>query len=131
MFPFIRDGDVITVSPLKSPPRLGDVVAFRPSQRQQLFIHRVIGGKRGSYLIKGDNTAANDGFQSRASILGRVILVERNGRRVYCGMGPERLLIALLVRTNLLSPLLQLIGGFLHLSKRLLSFVENFFGIRT
>jgi signal peptidase I len=132
MFPFIREGDVITIAPLKpSSPRLGDVVAFTPPGTQKLLVHRVIGKKGDSYLIRGDNAPAADGFLPRGRIIGRVILVERNGKRVYCGMGPEGFLIALLIRTNLLSPLLQLIGSFLHLFKRLLSFAENFFGTRT
>jgi ribosomal protein S18 acetylase RimI-like enzyme/signal peptidase I len=115
MFPFIREGDVIRIAPLKpSSPRLGDVVAFTPPGTQKLLVHRVIGGKGDSCLIRGDNAPAADGFLPRGRIIGRVILVERNGKRVYCGTGPERFLIALLIRTNLLSLLVQCLGSLLR-----------------
>ena len=115
MFPFIREGDAITIAPLKpSSPRLGDVVAFTPPGTQKLLVHRVIGKKGDSYLIRGDNAPAADGFLPRSRIIGRVILVERNGKRAYCGMGPESFLMALLIRTNLLSPLVQCLGSLLR-----------------
>jgi hypothetical protein len=108
MFPFIRNGDVITISPLPfSPPKIGDILAFTVSHGRKLFIHRVIGKKGNSYLTRGDNTLSVDGLIPRADILGMVIRAERNGKRVYCGLGPERFLIALLVRTTLFPPFLQ------------------------
>jgi signal peptidase I len=119
MFPFIREGDFITISPFKSSsPRLGDVVAFHPPETQKLFIHRVIWKKGDSSLIRGDNAPSADGFLPRANILGRVIRLERNGKRVYLGSGPERYLIALSNRVNLLSPLVQFIGSLLHFLRK-------------
>lgn len=42
MYPFIKDGDVITVSPLRARGlRVGEVAAFR-SGEDRLVIHRVI-----------------------------------------------------------------------------------------
>ena len=107
MRPFIRDGDVITVTPLSGNlPRYGDVAAFiRPGTRQ-LVIHRVVGKSNGSFLIKGDNSFRDDGFIPLANILGRVTKVERDQKKVYLGLGPERCLIAFLTRSGLLYPLL-------------------------
>lgn len=103
MSPFVRDGDVITVSPLSDlSPRLGDVVAFIRPENEKLVVHRVVGKRDGFYLIKGDSTTNYTDVIPGANILGRVSRVERNGKRVYLGLGPERRLIAFLTRKELL-----------------------------
>jgi signal peptidase I len=107
MRPFIRHGDVITISPLSGNlPRCGDVVAFFRPVSKRLVVHRVVGRSDGFLLIKGDNAARDDGFIPTANILGCVTKVERNGKEVYLGLGPERFLIAFLTRRGLLFPLL-------------------------
>jgi signal peptidase I len=108
MAPFINDSDVITVSPLTgSSPRLGDVVAFTHPQAGRLVVHRVVGKRNGSYLIKGDNTIEYDGLVPRANIAARAVMVERDGERAFAGLGPERRILALLSRKNMLLPLLN------------------------
>jgi hypothetical protein len=109
MAPFINDSDVITVSPLTgSSPCLGDVVAFTHPQTGMLVVHRVVGKRNGSYLIKGDNTVDYDGLVPRANIAARAIRVERDGERAFIGLGLERRGLALLSRKNMLLPLLNL-----------------------
>jgi signal peptidase I len=77
----IRDGDVITVSPLKDiMPRRGDVVAFRHPERPQMLIHRVLHTKDKKYFIKGDNCSSADGWIPAENILGLVTRVERRGK---------------------------------------------------
>ena len=100
MTPFIRDGDVITVSPLASqPPRVGEVVAFIHPETKLLCLHRVLSVHGDSFFIQGDNMPEKpDGVIPREAILGRVTGVERAGRRVRLGLGPERLLFAILSR---------------------------------
>lgn len=83
MTPSIRDGDVITISPLGSiVPRRGDVIAFRHPERPQLLVHRVLHthpqDKR--YFIKGDNCPIADGWVPAENVLGLVTKVERGGR---------------------------------------------------
>jgi hypothetical protein len=81
MDPLIRDGDVVTVSSLDAgEPRTGDVVAFVHPVTGGVRIHRVVKSAAGSYRLKGDNVAGEDGLFSRDAILGRVSRVERNGR---------------------------------------------------
>jgi len=110
MCPFIRNEDVLTVAPLNgASPGLGDVVAFRRPDTGKLVIHRIVGKKGGSYLIKGDNALESDGLVTRAEIAARVVKVERDGRRVFIGLGPERRGVALLSRRNLHVPLLRFI----------------------
>ena len=99
MSPFIKDGDIVTVSPvLHSSPGIGDVVAFIHKETGRLLIHRVVGKDGKSYLTRGDNTLEGDGSVHEANILGRVIKVERKGKKVSLGVGPERFLISLLTR---------------------------------
>ena len=107
MSPFIKDGDLVMVSPLLgSSLRLGDVVVFIQPGVRRLAIHRVIRKKGSSCFIKGDNTYQIDGLIPKTNILGYVTRVERNGKRVYLGLGLERLFIALLTRRGLLFPFL-------------------------
>jgi hypothetical protein len=104
MSPFIKDGDVLTISPLQaSAPRFGDVVVFTHPNTGKLIIHRVIGKRAGSYLTKGDNAPEEDGLVSRAAIVGRVTRVQRNGKYVSLGLGPDRFIIAFVTRNGLLS----------------------------
>ena len=103
MSPFIKDGDVLTIASVRGgTPRFGDVVVFTHPHTSKLIIHRIIGKKSGSYLTKGDNAPEGDGLISRAAILGRVAKVERNGKYISLGLGPDRLIIAFMIRTGLL-----------------------------
>ena len=89
MTPAIRDGDVITVAPLKNIKiGRGDVLAFRHPERPQLLVHRVLRKKEKCYFIKGDNCSDADGWIPAENILGIVTCVERQGKaRVW----PSRL----------------------------------------
>jgi hypothetical protein len=110
MFPFIRDGDVISLSPPgKQKPRLGEVVAFiRPGTRS-LVVHRVIGCAPDACLIKGDNcTGSPDGWIQTQALVGYVSQVERSGRRRRVGLGFDGAFVALLSRLGLLMPLVTL-----------------------
>lgn len=103
MHPFIKNRDIITISPLPSGrPRLGDVAAYIHPDTGKLVVHRVIGFSGDLCLIKGDNVPCPDGQMPKACIQGYITRVERDGRDVLLGLGPERYLIALLSRNNLL-----------------------------
>jgi hypothetical protein len=99
MCPLIMDGDVVTLSArAKDRLRLGDVVAFMRKGAKTLIVHRIVGRQNDLYLTKGDNVTTCDGYTHRDDILGRVEYVERQGRRICLGLGPGRLLIAMLSR---------------------------------
>jgi signal peptidase I len=103
MHPFIRDGDQVTVSPVSGALfRPGDVVAFVDPAVGRLIVHRIIAVSRGEFLIQGDHNTDPDGWIPRENVLGRVTLTERDGKCIRIGLGPERELIAWLVRKNLL-----------------------------
>lgn len=107
MAPFIRDGDVITISPLgNGPPRIGDVVAFVRPGAGNLVVHRVVARRGSGSLIQGDSLGERtDGIIPAENLLGQVTRVERNGHDVRLGLGPERRAIAWLSRTSRLVPL--------------------------
>jgi len=100
MAPFIRDGDVITISPLGiASPNVGDVVAFVHPGSASLVVHRVVARRTEQVLMRGDAARSGyDGLVTPEDLLGRVTRVERGGRRVWLGLGPERLVIATLSR---------------------------------
>ncbi|MDF1590733.1 MAG: S24/S26 family peptidase [Desulfobacterales bacterium] len=108
MAPFIKDGDVLTVFPvIDSPPGIGDVAAFSHPAGGRLAVHRIVAQNKSGYRLKGDGADDADGMVSQANIIGIVRKVERNGHRVLLGLGPEKILIAFLSVTGLLSHLLR------------------------
>jgi signal peptidase I len=108
MSPFIKDGDMITISPVSgSLPRFGDVIAFIHPKTEKLLIHRVVWKIGDACLVKGENALEPDGLIKKENVLGLVTKVERKGKRIFLGLGPERFLIAFLTRTNLLLPILR------------------------
>jgi hypothetical protein len=110
MTPFIRSGDVVTLCPRSDGAvRLGDVVGVRRGQHR-LLVHRVVGNAGGELSTRGDATPSGDGTVEFESVLGVVTRLERGGKRVRFGLGPERRLIALASRLGLLVKLLGLYG---------------------
>jgi signal peptidase I len=108
MAPFIQDGEAIFVAPLRqNQPGLGDVMAFIHPQTGRLVVHRVVGKHGRAYLMRGDNANGDPDEVSLEYLLGKVTQVERKGRQVRLGLGPERYLIALCSRAGLLLPLLR------------------------
>jgi hypothetical protein len=113
MVPFIRDGDVITITPLNGNlPGSGKIVAFIRPESGNLVVHRVVGRQGDDFLIQGDSGSdCVDGIVPQENLLGSVKIITRNGRRVWLGLGPERFLIAWLSRTGMLVPLRRLFAS--------------------
>ena len=105
MSPFIRNNDIITVSPLNNNSLVfGDVVAFITPETRKLVIHRIVGKKCTGFLVKGDSARWYAGdLISKEHIIGYVTRVERNGKRILLGYGPEKFLVALLNRWKILT----------------------------
>jgi hypothetical protein len=81
MTPAIRNGDIITISPLGSNmPRRGDVLAFRHPESPRLLVHRVLHTKEKKYFVKGDNCPEADGWIPEENILGVITKIERDGK---------------------------------------------------
>jgi hypothetical protein len=114
MSPFIRNSDVITIAAAPAHLHPGEVAAFTHPGSDRLMVHRVVHVDRQGYLIRGDNLLEPDGYVTCANILGRVIRVERAGRRVYLGLGFECFIIAFLSWRGWLKPLLAPVRRIYH-----------------
>ena len=80
MSPFIKDGDVLTVTPLSAAPRTGDVAAFLHPATGRLVVHRLVRKRAGRFQFKGDNADEVERDLAPEGILGLVVSVERAGR---------------------------------------------------
>lgn len=97
MSPFIRDGDIITVRPCESSAlRKGMVVAYVRPLDGRLAVHRIVRRTQAGLALKGDHEPIADYPLASSGILGVVDTVERKGRRIRLGLGPEKGLIAVL-----------------------------------
>jgi hypothetical protein len=117
MAPLIQDGDLIQVVPLQGKSlRLGDVAAFIQPASGKLVVHRLVNRRGQEAWFSGDNMrGALEGPLALENVLGRVAAVERAGRAVALGLGPERRLVALLSRSGLLLPLIRSLAPFYRL----------------
>lgn len=79
MYPFIRNGDVLTLVRPKT-IRVGDVVAFAHPEDGRLIVHRVTARSGRLLTVKGDFTWTADGRLDEKQILAVVVKVERKGR---------------------------------------------------
>ena len=81
-------------------------MAFLHPETEKLIVHRVIGRREAGCLLQGDNAEGRTAdLVSPRNVLGRVTRVERGGKIVRLGLGPERLAIAFLSRAGLLLPM--------------------------
>ncbi len=83
MLPTIKDGDILTIQPIKNNRiRVGDVVLCS-ARGERAVVHRVVAkhsAKRGfMYLIKGDHVRSPDGWLAGSHIFGSLIKLERDG----------------------------------------------------
>jgi len=78
MSPFIRNGDVVEVVPLKGKINFGDIIFYHSSYGNSI-IHRVIQRGKTSIITKGDSVPSSDQPIFSKQALGRVVAVEKNG----------------------------------------------------
>lgn len=120
MSPFIQNGDIITLVPYSQAScRSGDVVAFVQPGTERLVVHRVVGVSPEGCRIRGDNTHGTEEEIPHACIFGKTIRVERCGEVIRFGLGPERVIIALLSRWQLLPYCTGAAGAFCSVIRRM------------
>lgn len=93
MMPFVRDGDLLEVAPAGA-IRRGDVVLRRlgPGRLIAHRVRRIRGdGDTQWVLTQGDALSKPDGEAALSDVLGEVIAVERQGRRLTLNAGWRRL----------------------------------------
>ncbi len=105
MYPFICDGDVITLAPPPARIQIGQVVAFIGASQNRLLVHRIVAASPRGILTRGDNSLQADGLIAREQILGWVVRVDRGDRQVKLGLGLERIIIAFFSKPGWLVPL--------------------------
>ena len=120
MAPFIRDGDIVTVRPVRERSlRKGDVVAFAEPSMNKLYVHRIIRASGGRYAVKGDNLSEADGVIPGSCIAGVVAKVERGGWEFSLGVGRGRALIADMSRIGALPVTVRrVVGAYLRILRR-------------
>jgi signal peptidase I len=79
MYPVIRDNDLLHVEPSQHITR-GDVVLVLAERG--LTAHRVISHRGTIIITRGDNAPAPDDPCDTSQVLGKVLHVERDGKRV-------------------------------------------------
>lgn len=85
MIPTIRDGEFITVCPVKpSDIRLHDIILYQSNT--SLTAHRVIRQQRATpnvvFITRGDASGSCDSPVESDQVFGKVICVDRNGRSI-------------------------------------------------
>ncbi len=116
MYPFVRDGDILTLAPLRAAPRAGDILAFIHPARGNVVVHRAVQVAPAACRMRGDASPdLDDGWVPLDQILARVVRIQRGGRDIHMGLGPGRRLVAFLSARGWLvplqaSPLLRVFG---------------------
>lgn len=84
MRPLLRAGDSVLVVHSREGIRRGDVVVFRDKGRQVAHrVLRIVNGDAGSVLsTRGDSVRRSDAPVPAQKIVGRVVAIRRDGRRI-------------------------------------------------
>jgi hypothetical protein len=90
MIPFIRDGDVVELEPIRAALKVGDIV-LAESAAGHYVIHRIVHLMGDNVWLRGDAQAQREGPLSRQAVLGRAITTSRNGRVRALDRGGRRL----------------------------------------
>ena len=127
MHPFVRDEDVITVSPIEnSSIQIGDVV-FCSTAGNRVIVHRVINKYKKEdsepIVIKGDACFGSPERVNAQDVLGKVVAIERNGREKRLDTTLCRLTGLLLAGMSPFSHWIYPVGSIVkHSGRRLLAF---------
>ncbi len=90
MLPFIRDGDVVDLEPIHSPPAKGDVVLVHCGH-ERYMLHRVVRVDGEAFFLRGDAQRHFEGPFTVRDALGRVTLFYHRGRGHAVDRGVWRL----------------------------------------
>lgn len=104
MTPFIKDSDIVILSPISNNSLgLGVCAAFVNPVQEKLVVHRITGKSKTGFIMKGDAIHLSDGSIPQENILGVVTSIERDKRLIRFGLGSEKSVIALLSRLRVLT----------------------------
>ena len=100
MLPFIIDGDVVELEPMRSMPMLGDILFVRCACIGREVVHRVVELKGDTFFLRGDMQARCKVPFTEKNIIGKVVALHRNGHRRFIDSGFWRLAGLLWLRTS-------------------------------
>jgi len=81
MFPFIRNGDMVALDPMETTAAVGDIVLVQcAAEGERYVLHRVVRVEGEAFYLRGDCQRDCEGPFTGKDILGRAVLVYRNGR---------------------------------------------------
>jgi signal peptidase I len=107
MYPFICDGDILTVKQVEySALKVGDVAFYR-SSNDRLIVHRIVDKKLQSnklmLLMRGDSVFNNDGWIYSDQVLGKVVSIQQDKK--FIQLDQRGLLRSIMYSWNKLYPL--------------------------
>lgn len=82
MRPFVKDGDIVEIEPIKEFESInkGDILLF--SRGNAVCLHRAIRLNGSNFTIKGDSSRYIDGKIDKEDIIGKLLSIERNGHQI-------------------------------------------------
>jgi len=91
MYPFICDGDILTVKQVEySALKVRDIAFYRSSD-ERLIVHRIVGKKLQNnklmLLMRGDSVFNNDGWIYSDQVLGKVVSIQRDKKFIQLDQG--------------------------------------------
>lgn len=115
MHPFIRDGDILEITPVNGEEiRLGDVIFYRV-EGKHMVAHRVLKkitqNDKPVFVAKGDSSTGKEERVHLEQILGRVRAIERSKRRIRINHGLNKLMYVFYVRISPFLIKVRRIGG--------------------
>jgi len=105
MYPFIKNGSLITITPYICPikPQKGDIVLIFNALKNQLFAHRIVHISNKGFFVKGDNNSSPDGLFKKKQVLGYVTEIEDPVRNIILKIPLLNKMVALFSRISLLN----------------------------
>jgi len=115
MRPFIRDGDILEITPVNGEEmRLGDVIFYHVGERRMVahrVIEKIIQNDKPIFLTKGDSNMGEGEKICLEQVLGRVKAIERNGRKIRINEGLNRLIYIFYLKISPFLTKARRIGG--------------------
>jgi len=109
MYPFIRNGDVLTIKPLDpSELRTGDVILYSTADNRALA-HRIVKKENQNdqlmLLMRGDSLMSGDGWIQSVCIMGHVESLKRSEKIILLNQGALNFLAKVWVKIHPIGPL--------------------------
>ena len=107
MYPFLSDGDMVTVEPLEEHiPSVNDAILYRRINGP-LVLHRLMKIDHKGYYFCGDNQTEIEGPLNRSQLLGILVSYTHNGKQVQSADSSYQLLTSVWRHMRPLRPVIS------------------------